>query len=668
MFNGSWPYPGMVYPRNFGQVCNFHDMDLNGNDVYVTEDCSDGRNRISSSVNGWATLTNVSLTVGSNPVFIATAIDYASGKIGILNRASNSSLFYWNSTIANWNVANSYTAMYLNGTSNTVQYADLAYDILGNPHAISSPRQTYFSQHVAYTNSSDNFASFLDPPYYLEAQSPNTTTTDLGIINSRSRSSMIINGTVFAWYFNSTDNYTYVNAIKVYAPVTGGGGDTTISISNCSVLNQAGKKYILTTDILNSDTAGYCINVSAENVTLDCQGHTIDGIDNINLYGIFTNSFNTTIKSCRITDWGMGIYGVSSGNLIIRDNIFDSMNTQYAYGIVLDFANYTVITNNTFNNSYGGITNDESWNIIVNSSLFANMIELAIFYDMDPDHSIVDNVTITNSSNDGIVFQYCDNCTIKNSIIERITDKALTLVNSGDCDASDYTEDCTGWNPQNNIYNNLINGSILLVSVSQNFWNITSQPGSRIYSPGTQIGGNYYTNSTSTGKSDICTDSDTNGFCDTSYTLGTANIDYLPLSNKYGSDSAAPVVSLITPADASTNSSLGVYFNCTASDATAVTNITMWSNASGWAANYTNVTAGLWNQSTNNRSYISGKTILWNCYSCDSLSNCGWAQSNQTVNIVDVAVPAAACWYRSGKDLVIPGACEFSLGPGEDSL
>jgi flagellin-like protein len=73
----------------------------------------------------------------------------------------------------------------------------------------------------------------------------------------------------------------------------------------------------------------------------------------------------------------------------------------------------------------------------------------------------------------------------------------------------------------NLIYNCLFNSSygvFAYSSVTQNNnFNISKQPGQRIYSSGTQIGGNYYTDLFGYGYSDSCSDSDADGFCDSPF-------------------------------------------------------------------------------------------------------------------------------------------------------
>jgi len=89
---------------------------------------------------------------------------------------------------------------------------------------------------------------------------------------------------------------------------------------------------------------------------------------------------------------------------------------------------------------------------------------------------------------------------------------------------------------QNLIYNNLFNNTnnfYFSGTIYSNYWNTTRQRGTRIYSNGTEIGGNYWTNPGGNGYSDTCTDSNRDGFCDDPYVLNANNTDYLALSNKY---------------------------------------------------------------------------------------------------------------------------------------
>jgi hypothetical protein len=212
-----------------------------------------------------------------------------------------------------------------------------------------------------------------------------------------------------------------------------------VNVSACSVLDSPNCYYNLTDDIIDNESS-ICMDIQADNVTLDCQGHTIDS-DGINGYrGIYEEDYsNIAIKNCVITDY-------------------------YGYGI--------------------------GFSINIGTS----------------DFNSVSNTTISNNT-EGIFMNGSTN---------------------------------------DNFYNNLLNNSINVYWDSElpNYWNTTQQSGTRIYSFGTDIGGNYYTNSTENGYSDTCVDSNKDGFCDLPLNLTNmvsctvdvdcgSNVDYLPLSNRY---------------------------------------------------------------------------------------------------------------------------------------
>ena len=176
-------------------------------------------------------------------------------------------------------------------------------------------------------------------------------------------------------------------------------GIATTNITGCANLDQPGETYLLTADIINSSTS-YCINISANDVTLDCQGHLIDGDDNAD-YGIWIyrdseQTTNITVKNCIVKDWdGANIYieradyntfenitSISSPGAGIevqsytRYNVFNNINASgNNYGIMLDgwYADYHNLTNITANNNrYGIYLVHAAHNRIINATLKEN--------------------------------------------------------------------------------------------------------------------------------------------------------------------------------------------------------------------------------------------------------------------------------------------------------
>ncbi len=253
-----------------------------------------------------------------------------------------------------------------------------------------------------------------------------------------------------------------------------------IHFSNCRKLNQEGETYILDNDLSNQP--GICINITANNITLDCQGHSIIGCTNLCYYGILVSrntleNTNITIKNCSVKKWLRGIEFIKSNNNTIL-NV--TANHNYFFGIRLSTSKNNIIVNSIFsNNNYGiELTGGAHYN-----EIYSN--------------------TIQNNSAAGIyIYASYDNLIY------------------------------------NNLFNNTKNAEI---STYENYWNTTKKEGNRIYLPGSYIGGNYWTNSTGNGFSDTCADYNSDGICDEVYdvyndsscTPGincSNNVDFLPLS------------------------------------------------------------------------------------------------------------------------------------------
>lgn len=278
------------------------------------------------------------------------------------------------------------------------------------------------------------------------------------------------------------------------------------NVTNCTRLNTSGEMYILSANITSSESVdGYCLPIENFNITLDCQGYTIDSgaADYSSLKAVGDNYAGTltniTIKNCIFQNWVTSITSYMM-NITIKNNTF--LNFSDGYAMDIEYGDNVTIENNTINNSGGSGT----W----------------IMYISDSNRTTIRNNIIFMSyaakyTNDGIFFF------------------------DGSNDINFY----------NNFYST-VNSSNKFINVLSDyngvFWNTTNQSGTRIYSNGTEIGGNYWTNSTANGYSDTCTDLLQDGFCDDPYDVNTSaacaavadglpacgnNTDWLPLSAFY---------------------------------------------------------------------------------------------------------------------------------------
>ena len=136
-------------------------------------------------------------------------------------------------------------------------------------------------------------------------------------------------------------------------------------------LASSGQTICLSQNITNH--AATCINDPSgfSNKILDCQGHTIDGKDEFNTYGIYAeNREDLTIKNCVLTDWMSGIRLYNSNSNTVINN---TANSNRDYGIGMVYSDFNTIINNNFNSNDHGISlSSSSHNTITHNKADSN--------------------------------------------------------------------------------------------------------------------------------------------------------------------------------------------------------------------------------------------------------------------------------------------------------
>ncbi|MEM1543726.1 MAG: NosD domain-containing protein [Candidatus Bathyarchaeia archaeon] len=136
-----------------------------------------------------------------------------------------------------------------------------------------------------------------------------------------------------------------------------------INITDCGVLDQENKTYHLIQDI-SKDWDNDCIYINADNITLDCGWHTIEGTAKLYQNAVKTNKNGVKIMNCIIKNVWRGIYvenreGVSK-NIEIINNIIENNAGWFDLhmtGIRLEGVSESLVENNTIKNFVFG-----SWN------------------------------------------------------------------------------------------------------------------------------------------------------------------------------------------------------------------------------------------------------------------------------------------------------------------
>ncbi len=357
-------------------------------------------------------------------------------------------------------------------------------------------------------------------------------------------------------------------------------------ISGCSVLNESNTLYKLTNALMNlgSTTGFVCMNVTAENVTLDCQNNIIDGTDGSKTSGVYiAGKNNLIVKNCIIEQFENGIFLNTTSNTYIlgtntlshNDNgvkIYAGQKNKIENTIIQESNDYGIYIISSIQNNITGVQfigNDEgiraetsaNQNIIKNNRIVgsnpgiglryssvqnivdSNIIEWTstisgqgiVLYDRVTNNQIINNNISTMSL--GIYFYSASNSnnivnnTLKNvdygmslessSNTNTIQSNKIQAISMGIQMASQY----------NVLYNNLINASrfVYFTTTYSNYWSTTATTGTNIIG-GPTICGNVYVNSSNTGFSQTCTDVVAPiGVCDSAYTLASSNVDSCPL-------------------------------------------------------------------------------------------------------------------------------------------
>ena len=115
------------------------------------------------------------------------------------------------------------------------------------------------------------------------------------------------------------------------------------NISTCQVLYLPGETYVLTADIVAYEN---CFTIAADNITLDGDGHTINGFDptpsNI---GVFVDGrTGVTIKNLNVENFIVGILLFNSNDNTLTGN---TATNNFFGGIELSFSNGNTLTGNT---------------------------------------------------------------------------------------------------------------------------------------------------------------------------------------------------------------------------------------------------------------------------------------------------------------------------------
>ena len=234
--------------------------------------------------------------------------------------------------------------------------------------------------------------------------------------------------------------------------------------------------------------------------------------------------YNSSFSSNNV---GRGIYLQYTNNTLI-DGVY---TWNISYGLTIQYGYNNRIINSIFENNTDGSMNGKGieinyadnntfMNVTVNGSMACDYCGGVALYNANNNTFI--NLTSINNAY-GISF-WANSLynVINNSRIENNSVYGL------------YFNEYSSSYPQYNlIYNNYIRNNINYYNNSAlvNYFNTTKTllSGTTNVIGGSYLGGNFWATLNNTGFSQLCTDADADGICDSVYNIDTVNYDYLPL-------------------------------------------------------------------------------------------------------------------------------------------
>lgn len=382
-------------------------------------------------------------------------------------------------------------------------------------------------------------------------------------------------------YFDGDANYTGSSATHYFIVA----GRSECPVPSPIILNETNSTYNMNNSI-DTLVATYCINIAAENVTVDCHGYHMTNLatSDYGIYSVCPSGIcynNTIIRNCNITNWANDIVMTKVAYPYLFNNIGQTTSdltiafSTTWYATVKDFTSIDSVNGidvGTYYSTYENITSlgTGTNGLVIFGSVRNNTIKNCTVKGKDSGIEFSGtkgyNNTISNCSfsNNTIGIDFfgegalvSNNNTATNSTFYnntygiRLLEQSIIFNNIFYNNTASFL--AAGFLTTNNrIYNNLFNDTIYLNNSGYwgiNYWNSTKQIGTRIYDVtenGTSawVGGNYWTNSTKNGYSDTCVDYGGDYICDIPFNLtvgSTLQYDYAPLGRLYQEPKASTV-------------------------------------------------------------------------------------------------------------------------------
>ncbi|MCK9202578.1 MAG: right-handed parallel beta-helix repeat-containing protein, partial [Gallionella sp.] len=297
-----------------------------------------------------------------------------------------------------------------------------------------------------------------------------------------------------------------------------------VSEVTCGILSTPNTVYTLNRSVsINGST---CFNITAANVTLNCNGYSAAGNNTGSTFGVYSNQANTTVQNCVISGFDAGVYynGVTTG--VVRNTNATSTGPTYGTGLRLTSGSGNVISGSSGTGTFNGILIDSSSNNNVSNSTGNSSTSRGIYIYSSSNNTISDSTAASNSNYALALYSSSGNTFSKNKLLSGAGASILLYIYStssgntfywnnftptsgfyvSDSNGSNFYNTTISGHGEGNIWANVMNGSVAITGTN----NSTGFP-SLYY--GTAGSGYPYNNTTAGGK------------------LSGAVVDYAPLTS-----------------------------------------------------------------------------------------------------------------------------------------
>ena len=169
-------------------------------------------------------------------------------------------------------------------------------------------------------------------------------------------------------------------------------------ITNCGEINVS-DNYFLSDDLITNQALENCIEITADNVNIDCSDFVFENINSNEATTLFyvANQENINIDNCNIKNYDTGIYMDDVRNSFVRNSTFEGYYNAINIGYAFDDGNSLEVSGNTFLSkgralridSYQNYTDSEL--VIQNNNFYSNFYPIRHHQNESQDFHIFGN-------------------------------------------------------------------------------------------------------------------------------------------------------------------------------------------------------------------------------------------------------------------------------------